>query len=1001
MLMHLLGMATAQSGYDVRLLSMEEGLSHRNVFSIGQDSAGWMWMGTIDGLNRYDGQQFSTAIRGLPNTFIQQLGTDNVGNLWAVLPNRLLQIDQLSDTVKIDFTTAISKQLPSENWTILDLKHDVRSTWISVKTTNPSSVHLLVYEAGSWEKLASRNGKASSLLLDGASCWWRVDQVLHEFSRDLKTKSPLLKEQRGWHALVDAKVGSTAYAINENGLIFERKEGAWQALELPQIYGSDELTAAFYEPQERRFWIGGYDRLAVAEIGDTSWTDLNEEVRLYTQHAPTYRQFFADRLGHLWIATDYGAVQLIENQALFTNFLSGGSSFCQEGFCSLRGIAEDSTGQLFVAYYNSIHRLNPRTGKVSTLFRYRDFAYLPFGLHWLNGMLYTGNGLAIDPIRQTVDTLFESQYEDQGVVTSDSSGTVWFGYHQLLYSLTENKGVQLWGDFPLPWNQSTTIAHLEVTPTQELLVSTNENGLFLLNPRTGSSQHFAEAELPSLRVLVATEIDGTIWAGTAAGLVRIEAPGRSTLFDSDRGLPNDFINGLLVEGDTAIWVSTDRGLHRLSIATERISSFFQPDGLPANEFNRISFLKTKQNTFIFGGLNGLTCFEPDQTILRKRKQYDAPWLLTGVERYDRRRDTLLSNTLAEALDTPLIFGYQERMMTFQYALADYQPPSPIQYSYRLNGYEREWSLPSTNHSTTYNNVPAGNYRFEVRARYGRGPWLSQNLSVPVTLKEPFYQKNWFWLSCALALVAITYLIGRYRIYQVEKRERKLQTLVEQRTVELKEEQQKADRLLLNILPAETAAELKANGKTEARHYDQVTVFFSDVVGFSKIAKQISAETLIRELDQLIRLFDAVMETHGIEKIKTIGDAYMAVGGMKTNATEAAVQVVSAALAIQERLAEWNTERAENGTFQWNVRIGIHTGPAVAGVVGTHKFAYDVWGDTVNIAARLEEEGAAGKVNISATTHELVKSKFQVERRGKIEIYNLGEVEMYFVGTFGE
>ncbi|MBI4929602.1 MAG: tetratricopeptide repeat protein [Bacteroidetes bacterium] len=202
------------------------------------------------------------------------------------------------------------------------------------------------------------------------------------------------------------------------------------------------------------------------------------------------------------------------------------------------------------------------------------------------------------------------------------------------------------------------------------------------------------------------------------------------------------------------------------------------------------------------------------------------------------------------------------------------------------------------------------------------------------------------------------------------------------------ERRKSEKLLLNILPAETARELKAKGKASAKHYESVTVMFTDFKGFTTIAEKLSAEELVSELDFLFRKFDEIISKYPIEKIKTIGDAYMCAGGLPAANTTHGEDVVSAAIEIQS----WMT--AQNN--KWNLRIGIHTGAVTAGVVGDKKFAYDIWGDTVNIASRMESSGEPNKINISGNTYQFVKDKFTCQFRGKISAKNKGEIEMYFL-----
>ncbi len=220
----------------------------------------------------------------------------------------------------------------------------------------------------------------------------------------------------------------------------------------------------------------------------------------------------------------------------------------------------------------------------------------------------------------------------------------------------------------------------------------------------------------------------------------------------------------------------------------------------------------------------------------------------------------------------------------------------------------------------------------------------------------------------------------------------LEQKVEERTKELKEEKKKSDDLLRNILPDEIAEELKQNGKSEAQLYDHVTVLFTDFVSFTSISERLTPKELVDEINHFFTAFDAIIEKNGLEKIKTIGDAYMAVCGMPINDDSHAIKVVKAALDI----IEFVKNRKNNDGGEFDIRIGINSGPVIAGIVGIKKFAYDIWGDTVNTAARMEQNSEPGRINISGSTFELIREHFKCNYRGKINAKNKGEIDMYFV-----
>ncbi len=219
----------------------------------------------------------------------------------------------------------------------------------------------------------------------------------------------------------------------------------------------------------------------------------------------------------------------------------------------------------------------------------------------------------------------------------------------------------------------------------------------------------------------------------------------------------------------------------------------------------------------------------------------------------------------------------------------------------------------------------------------------------------------------------------------------LESQVDERTFELQKEKQKTENLLLNILPHEVAEELKENGSSEAKYYDEVSVLFTDFVNFTQSSEKMGAEKMLVELNECFTAFDLIMEKHGLEKIKTIGDAYLAVCGLPIKNECHAYKTVLVALDI----IDFIEERKKTNPDVLDIRIGINSGSLIAGIVGVKKFAYDIWGDTVNTAARMEQNSEKGKINISESTYQLVKEKIVCEYRGKIHTKGKGDMDMYF------
>jgi class 3 adenylate cyclase/tetratricopeptide (TPR) repeat protein len=248
------------------------------------------------------------------------------------------------------------------------------------------------------------------------------------------------------------------------------------------------------------------------------------------------------------------------------------------------------------------------------------------------------------------------------------------------------------------------------------------------------------------------------------------------------------------------------------------------------------------------------------------------------------------------------------------------------------------------------------------------------------------------ISIFTGILVLFFAVGLWSRLQYVRRSRQ----------EVSAEKDRSEKLLLKVLPAQIAEELKNNGKTEGREHNNISVLFLDVENFTTVAQQMKPKELVEEIHTCFASFDAIIEKYGLEKIKTIGDSYMAAAGVPSPIENGAEQTIFAALEIQAFLESRNTEMKQRDKPAFKMRAGIHTGPVIAGVVGVNKFQYDIWGDTVNTASRMETSGEAGKVNISQVTFEQVKNnpKLKFKHRGVIEVKGKGLMEMYFVDLNG-
>jgi adenylate cyclase len=338
----------------------------------------------------------------------------------------------------------------------------------------------------------------------------------------------------------------------------------------------------------------------------------------------------------------------------------------------------------------------------------------------------------------------------------------------------------------------------------------------------------------------------------------------------------------------------------------------------------------------------------------------------------------------------LTLDFRHHNIAFDFAETD-----TAAYQFFLEGFDKKWSSPKTAAFKEYTNLPAGKYQLKVRCIYTNSP------AAEIILPRFRVLSRWFSSPLVLFFYMLAAGLGIWAFYtsmnlRFARTQYMLEQIINKRTEDLIVEKEKTEKLLANVLPKNTANEIMEKGKATKIKYNFVTVLFSDIQGFTKIAEETNPEILIDELDKFFFYFDSVVERLGIEKIKTIGDAYMCAGGIPEKNRTNPVEVILAALEMQVYMANLKETSELEGMKFWDIRIGIHTGTVVAGVVGQKKLSYDIWGDTVNTASRMESSGDAGKINISGTTYEFVKDFFTCEHRGKMPVKYKGELDMYFV-----
>jgi ligand-binding sensor domain-containing protein/class 3 adenylate cyclase/predicted metal-dependent HD superfamily phosphohydrolase len=1028
-------------------LSIKEGLSQSSILTLIQDDKGFIWAGTQDGLNRYDGYDFKVFKHridnknSLSNSFINTIKQDPKSLLfWIGTENGgLNRYDPRSG----DFFS-FPKEHPLSKIDIQQLEIDKNgSVWFTTQNNGlyhywPSNDKIEIYNQSNG-KLPSN--KLNKILIDENNIWLGTKgQGIIIFNKKTR-KHFIINETK---KLIDntilsfTKYNKTQILVGTNTGINSINKKNFQVT-IPSFLENDNIGfATAILTQKNSIWIGtnGYGLISIQkkDNGYIRQNFIQNDFNSYSISSNIINSISTDNSGSIWVGTQDGISYFDPVKQFFGhyNYQFGNSNSLLDK--NVWSIYEDDT-VIWVGSREGITSVNPKT------LTYQQYPYK--GLD-ANNNIYalekdsynrlwagTSDGLFIfDPINSSYTKVpyrdINTSQQDNRVnhIYLDRENNLWAACNEGLARVTlDSLKYQFYsskdtGRYQLPNYECKTV----IIDKKNILWIGLIGGGICKGVRDASNKylyqfvsHFNEGEdtlsISNNTVLSVLEgEDDEIWIGTyGGGLNHLNTKNEFfKTYTEEDGLANNAIYGLLKEKDSnKIWVSTNFGLSRFDYVNKTFQNFSENDGLQSNEFNSGAYHRGKSGKLYFGGINGLNVFDPNKVIQNKV----PPKIVIS--------DILLFNDpIAKVVDSigttthlkTLKLRYKQNNVTFRFSALHFTHSKGNRYRIMMEGlYEEPLDLGDLQ-QVNYANLSPGNYTFKVWAANSDGVWTKEPTELKIIITPPFWKTWWFVTILTFFTLLVFYISYIIRIRSMKSQKRKLTFLVEKRTKtitkqkeqiekqkqELEIEKNKADELLLNILPAETAEELKNKGKARTRYYRMVTVMFTDIKGFTKIAETMKPIDLVKQLDLLFKDFDQVIEKHQIEKIKTIGDAYMAAGGVPLRDKENPVNSVLAALEIQSHMKIIQQKMKAEGGKHWELRIGLHTGDVIAGVIGTKRIAYDIWGNTVNVAQRMEMSGVPGKVNISGTTYDQIKPYFDCTYRGKIAAKNKGEIDMYFV-----
>ena len=993
-------------GNTIRVYTSENGLASNNILSLLEDTKGRIWIGTRGGINLLDGgtiTQFTTS-NGLTNNIINCLEEDSKGRIWIGTFGGGVNIFEEGSF------TQISKKSGLLNNFITSIVEDSKGRiWIGSQQGG-----LNLFEGGRFTHFINENGLSSfdirSLLEDSKGRIWIGTQsgglnllengVFTHFTKENGLSSNdirgLLEDSKG-RIWIGTQNGGLNLLEGETIKHFNNENGL-----------SSDTISNLLEDDGGRIWIGtGAGGLNFLEGG--SYTFFNKENGLSNHFVLSILE---DSKGRTWYGTNGGGVNLLQNGAFTQYDTESGLSHN-----SVWSLMEDSKGRIWMGTNGAgINILE--NGSITQIGSY--------------------NGLS----NNTILSLME-----------DTKGRIWIGtYRGGLNLLEGDRFTHYTTDNGLSNN---IVADVIEDSKGRIWIGTLGGGLNLLE--NGSFTHFTTSNGLSDNSIYSLLEDekGRIWIGTEGGGLNMLDGEIITQFKTENGLANNSVVQLAMDSLGHIWAGTGRGLTRITEMQD--SSFFLKKWTTADGFKFMDFIAPgnpmifdKKGTMWTGVGLTLTAFNPPLLDILAPKMF-----LTGVDIGGRKvswnkpnyfkslADTLfmadggfitsanlptdttwlnqagvswkgVENKIPFWLPNELSLPYDQNHLTFHYSGMKYEDQVNLVYRFMLEGFDESWSSFTKEGKAEYRNIPPGKFTFKVRSRGPNFVW-SEASSFSFIVLPPWWQ-TWWAFSVYLVLLG-SFILGivKWNIRRLEQDKIVLEGIVEVRTEELKStliivenERHKSEKLLLNILPKDTADELKEKGYATTKRFEKVSVLFTDFKGFTLIAEKMEPEQVVQNLDYCFKAFDRICKQHRLEKIKTIGDAYMAAGGIPIADEDNPQRAVAAALEMATFMSQWKSEKEAIGEQAWEVRIGIHTGPVVAGVVGEDKFAYDIWGDTVNTASRLESSGQPGRVNISEYSYRLLiesnskqpKSNnyglWNFEYRGELAAKNKGNIGMYFV-----
>jgi len=886
-------------GSYLRHLTADDGLSQSSVYAILQDTCGFVWFGTKDGLDRYDGYNFKVFVHdpfdsvSLPDNFVTALFQDKKGRIWVGTQYGSLDVYDprfenfhrvwIGDSIKGPFSdAAIAEDNEGNLWFgtsgdgLVEISFaDNHGSAKSAQGDIPFKYYVSKWDTSNTK--AFPNNVVSALLCDRSGTLWAgVGGELLSFDpcsnkREVKEYNflpPPDKINAEILSLYQDSMGDIWAGTNAGLYKLDKRRNLFVSYFEDSRSNHQQLGGirTICEDTRGRLWLGTFSSIFLLDLKD------NQHQLLLNQQSGAIC-IKRDKSGAIWIGTGgYGLYVYTPNVIHFESFTEkSGVGWPNE---SVRSILVDSEGRLWIASYGGFYMMN-RGRKTFGIIHTKMSDPVRSILQDRDGKLWFASdlGIACMNIRNNSIRYFSHHPEDPASLSSsivaglfqDSHGAMWAVTPGCIDKLNIKSGT--WSHFyfdrnPGPQNDPPPTSMCQTSDGSIWI--TSRTGLWRFNPETKSFTHYVEGsdEKKGLSSNITLSLchdpfQHVIWIGTeGGGLDRLDIhTGEVTTFTEADGLPDNVVYGILRDEGGTLWLSTNKGLAEFDPRTKSIATYKQADGLQGNEYNTGAYFKSPSGELFFGGINGFDAFQPDES---QHENYDPNIVITGIDLFGKplaARDK--SGVLSESLQNTksITLDYKQNVLSLTFASLDFNDPRKNKYEYRLIGFDRDFIPANTSRTVTYTNLDPGKYTFVVRGTNSSGMWSSREANLQILVLPPFWMTWWFRAIVIAAFVSIGPAIYFRRIsaYNKEKRQREM---FSRRLIESQENERKRiaaeihDSLGQNLLVVKNRALLALEKPELAEDIRDHLAEISDTVSSTlKEMREISRNLRPYELDR--------------------------------------------------------------------------------------------------------------------------------------------------------